>query len=225
MLRQILVDNDINSLLNDACTGKYSLKDRYLITQLACVPLSLTEHNLLKLHQLISDKGEVYRKWVLPAEYSRNKNERIIEVPEVFCQALEQYLDWYAQQQDLPVEYRHNLGTYRGFSQKAPALLNDRLTAFAMSERTVKKGINKQPTNLRTKVNTLLKKAGLDWATAKTFEDSLIIHLSKNVDHGVVADLFGYASRQVVTDKYNGNLLQLSDAINSVYSRIKVTGH
>lgn len=30
---------------------------------------------------------------------------------------------------------------------------------------------------------------------------------------------------QVVTDKYNGNLLQLSDAINSVYSRIKVTGH
>ena len=93
MLRQILVDNDINLLLNDACTGKYSLKDKYLITQLACVPLSLTEHNLLKLHQLISDKGEVYRKWVLPAAYSRNKKERIIEVPEVFCQALEHYLD------------------------------------------------------------------------------------------------------------------------------------
>jgi hypothetical protein len=35
----------------------------------------------------------------------------------------------------------------------------------------------------------------------------------------------GYASRQVVTDKYNGNLLQLSDAINSVYSRIKMTGY
>jgi len=61
-------------------------------------------------------------------------------------------------------------------------------------------------------------------ATAKTFEDSLIIHLAKNVDHSVVADLFGYASRQVVTDKYNGNLLQLSDAINRVYSKIKVTG-
>ncbi|WP_225741004.1 hypothetical protein [Pseudoalteromonas nigrifaciens] len=225
MRRQTLVDNDINSLLNDACTGKYSLKDRYLITQLACVPLSLTEHNLLKLHQLINDKGQVYRKWVLPANYSRNKSERIIEVPEIFCQALEQYLEWYEQLQDLPVEYRHNLGTYRGFSQNAPALLNDRLTAFAMSERTVKKGINKQPTNLRTKVNTLLKKAGLDWATAKTFEDSLIIHLAKNVDHGVVADLFGFASRQVVTDKYNGNLLPLSDAINGLYSRIKVTGH
>ncbi|WP_249322861.1 hypothetical protein [Pseudoalteromonas ruthenica] len=224
MLRQIFVDSDIDSLLNNACTGKFALKDKYLISQLAYVPLSLTEHNLLKLHQLINDKGEVYRKWVLPAAYSRNKKERIIEVPEVFCQALEHYLDWY-EQQDLPAEYRHNLGTYRGFSQKAPALLNDRLNEFAMSERTVKSGINKQPTNLRTKVTTLLKKAGLEWATAKTFEDSLIIHLAKNVDHGVVADLFGYASRQVVTDKYNGNLLQLSDAINSVYSRIKVTGH
>jgi integrase len=224
MLRQIFVDSDIDSLFNKACTGKFALKDKYLISQLAYVPISLTEHNLLKLHQLINDKGEVYRKWVLPAAYSRNKKERIIEVPEVFCQALERYLDWY-EQQEVPAKYRHNLGTYRGFSEYAPALLNDRLNEFAMSERTVKKGINKQPTNLRTKVNTLLKKAGLDWATAKIFEDSLIIHLAKNVDHGVVADLFGYASRQVVTDKYNGNLLQLSDAINSVYSRIKVTGY
>jgi len=225
MLRQIFTENDIDSLFNKACAGKYELKDRYLVSQLAYVPLSLTEHNLLRLHQLISDKGEVYRKWVLPAAFSRNKKVRIIEVPEVYCQALEQYLDWYEQQQDLPVEYRHNLGTHRGFSQKAPALLNDRLTVFAMSERTVKKGINKQPTNLRTKVNTLLKKAGIDWATAKTFEDSLVIHLAKNTEHGEVADLFGYSSRQVVADKYNGNLLQLSEAINNVYSRIKVTGY
>ena len=223
MLKQIFTENDIDSLLNRACAGKYELKDRYLVSQLAYVPLSLTEHNLLRLHQLISDKGEIYRKWVLPAAYSRNK-ERIIEVPEVFCQALEHYLNWY-EQQEVPVKYRHNLGTYRGFSEYAPALLNDRLNEFAMSERTVKSGINKQPTNLRTKVNTLLKKAGLDWATAKTFEDSLIIHLARNVDHGVVADLFGYASRQVVTDKYNGNLLQISEAINNVYSRIKVTGY
>ena len=180
MLRQIFVDSDIDSLLNNACTGKFALKDKYLVSQLAYVPLSLTEHNLLKLHQLINDKGEVYRKWVLPAAYSRNKKERIIEVPEVFCKALEHYLDWY-EQQEVPAQYKHNLGTYRGFSEYAPALLNDRLNEFAMSERTVKSGINKQPTNLRTKVNTLLKKAGLDWATAKTFEDSLIIHLAKNV--------------------------------------------
>lgn len=224
MLRQIFVDSDIDSLLNTACTGKFAVKDRYLIAQLTYVPLSLTEHNLLRLHQLISDKGEVYRKWVLPAAYSRSKKDRVIEVPEVFCQALETYLAWY-EQQELPPKFRHNLGTHRGFSEFAPSLLNDRLNEYAMSHRAVMSGINKQPTNLRTKVNTLLKKAGLDWATAKTFEDSLIIHLAKNVDHGVVADLFGYSTRKIVTDKYNGNLLQLSDAINSVYARIKVTGH
>lgn len=176
---------------------------------LAICHIVLTRH--LRLHQLISEKDEVYRKWVLPAAFSRNKKDRVIEVPEVFCQALEQYLDWY-ERQELPPEYKHNLNTFRGFSKNAPALLNDRLSGFAMSERSVKNGINIQPSNLRTKVNTLLKKASLDWATAKTFEDSLIIHLAKNVDHGVVADLFGYSSRQVVTDKYNGNLLQLSMA-------------
>ena len=224
MIRQIFTESDIDSLFNKACTGKYELKDRYLISQLAYVPLSLTEHNLLRLHQLMNDKGEVCRKWVLPAAYSRNKKERIIEVPEVYCESLELYLDWY-EQQDIPAKYRHSLNTYRGFSEYAPALLNDRLNEFAMSERTVKNGINKQPTNLRTKVNALLKKANLHWATAKTFEDSLIIHLAKVVDHGVVAELFGYSSRQVVTDKCNGNLLHISDAINHVYSRIKVKGY
>ena len=94
-----------------------------------------------------------------------------------------------------------------------------------MSERAVKAGINIQPTNLRTKINTLLRKAGLDWATAKSFEDSLVIHLAKNVEHGEVANLFGYSSKQVEADKYNSNLLQLSDAINNVYSRIKMTGY
>ncbi|WP_240654898.1 hypothetical protein [Pseudoalteromonas rubra] len=223
MIRQIFTDDHIRLLLTCACAGKFKIKDQYLITQLAYVPLSLTEHNQLKVHQLIDVHGHAYKKWLLPGAYSRNGKDREIEVPEVFCQSLERYLNWYVEQ-ELPKEFRHNLNTYLGLSEYAPVLLNDRLHGYSMSERVVKAGVNKQPTNLRAKVNKLLSNAGLDWATAKTFEDSLIIHLAKNVDHGVVAGLFGYNSRQMVTDKYNGNLLQLSDAINSIYSRIKANG-
>lgn len=95
----------------------------------------------------MNDKGEIYCKWALSAAYSRNKKDRVIEVPEVYCQSLEFYLDWY-EQQNIPVKFRYNLSTYRGFSEYGPALLNDRLSEFAMSERTVKSGIKKQPTNL-----------------------------------------------------------------------------
>lgn len=224
MLKQIFTTDDIDSLLNTACVGKNELKDRFLISQLAYVPLSLVEHNHLKIHNILNERGEVCSKWVLPAAYSRNNEDRTIEVPEVYCEALELYLDWYLMQ-DLPCEYRHNLNTFRGLSERAPVLLNDRFTEYAMSERVMKKGVNKQPISLRTKVNKLLDRAGLDWATAKTFENSLIIHLARDVDHGVVAELFGFKSRKIVTDKVNGCLLQLSDAINSVYSRIKVKGH
>lgn len=49
-----------------------------------------------------------------------------------------------------------------------------------MSEWVVKNGINKQPTNLRNKVNILLNGAGLEWTTPKTFFDSLIINLARN---------------------------------------------
>ena len=224
-LFQTFVDEDIQALFDSACYGKYEVKDRYLVTQLTYLTLSLTEHNQLKLHNVINEHGHVYRKWTIPAAYTRNNVERVIEAPEIYCQALEEYLEWYVKQ-PIPGDYRHNLNTYLGFNEKAPVLLNDRLHEFAMSERTVKNGINKQPTNLRTKVNKLLDKAGLSWATPKTFYDSLIVNLARNnADIGQIVDAFGLSSRQVVLDKVNGSLLGLSDAINQVYSRIKVTGH
>ncbi|GHF78088.1 hypothetical protein [Thalassotalea marina] len=174
---------------------------------------------------MINEHGQVYRKWTIPAAYTRNNVERVIEAPEIYCQALEKYLEWYVKQ-PIPDEYRHNRNTHLGINEEAPVLLNDRLYKFAMSERKVKDGINKQPTNLRTKVNKLLAKASLDWTTPKTFYDSLIVNLARNnADIGQIVDAFGLSSRQVVLDKVNGSLLGLSDAINQVYSRIKVTGH
>mgnify|MGYP003385314272 CR=1 FL=1 len=223
-LFQTFVDNDIQSLFDNACYGKFEIKDRYLITQLTYLTLSLTEHNQLKIQNVINEHGQVYKKWVLPAAYTKNNSERVIEVPEAYCLALEKYLKWYVVQ-DIP-EYRHNLNTYLGFNEKAPLLLNDRLSEFAMSERPVKNGINKQPTNLRTKVNKLLEKADLSWATPKTFYDSLIVNLERNnADVGQIVDAFGLSSRQVVLDKVNGSISGLSDAINQVYSKVKVTGH
>lgn len=224
-LFQTFTDDDINSLLMQSCYGKFELKDKHLVMQLAFLTLSLTEHNLLKVHDVINEKGEVYKKWDLPSAYSRNNQERIIEMPEVLCLSIETYLDWYVNQ-ELPSEYRHNLNTYRGLSQNAPLLLNDRLKGYAMNERTVKNGVNYQATNLSNKVKGLLNNAGLSWATPKTFSDSLIVNLGRNnVDVGQITKAFGFQSRQVVLDKINGNLLSLSDAINHCYSRIKTTGH
>ena len=224
-LTRVFVDEDIQAIYDKSCHGKFELKDRFLISQLTYLTLSLTEHNLLKLHDVINEHGEVYRKFVLPAAYTRNNTERIIEVPEVHCLALEKYLKWYVEQ-PIPDKYRHSLNTHLGFNDKAPVLLNDRLEEFAMSERKVKGGINKQPTNLRSKVNKLLVKAGLAWATPKTFYDSLIVSLARtNADINQIVDAFGLSSRQVVLDKVNGSLISISEAINQVYARIKVTGH
>jgi len=224
-LSQIFIDDDIQNLFDKSCHGKYELKDKYLISQLSYLTLNLTEHNLLKVHDLINERGEVYKKWVLPAAYSRNNEERTIEMSEAFCSSVDHYLEWYVKQ-PIQGEYRHTLNTYRGLSHKAPMLLNDRLSAYSMSEREVKRGLSYQPTNLNNKIKGMLKGAALDWATAKTFSDSLIVNLARNnADINQITKAFGFKSRQVVLDKVNGNLLNLSDALNDVYSRIKVTGH
>ncbi len=146
-------------------------------------------------------------------------------MPEVFFSSVDEYLEWYVKQPILG-EFRHSLNTYRGLSRKAPMLLNDRLNGYAMNEREIKSGLSYQPTNLNNKVKGMLKKADLDWATTKTFSDSLIVNLARNgADVNQIMKAFGYKSRQVVLDKINGNLLNLSDTINRCYSRIKVTGH
>lgn len=224
MLIQIFNDNDIAAIYKKGCFGASKVKDSYLVSQLSNLTLTLIEHNFLKVHDVINERGEVYRKWVLPASYSRNNKERVIESPESYIEALEGYLNWYVEQ-DIPSEYRHNLNTYRGLSDQAPLLLNDKLQAYAMSKREVNKGVSYQPTNLRNKVKTLLSKAGLDWATAKTFEDSLAIKLAGSVKHNSVAKAFGYSSKQTVTDKFNSNLETLEQALNKIYSGVKVTGY
>jgi hypothetical protein len=224
-LSQIFTDNDIQALFDTACYGKYELKDRYLISQLTFLTLSLSEHNLIKVHDLINERGEVYKKWVLPAAFSRNNEDRVIEMPEALCLSVEHYLEWYVKQ-PIPGEFRHTLNTYRGLSYKAPMLLNDRLKGYSMNEREVKGGLSYQPTNLNNKVKTLLKGAALDWATAKTFSDSLVVNLHRNNSEiNQIMKAFGFKSRQTILDKVNGNLLNLSEAINHCYSRIKVTGH
>ncbi len=60
-LSQIFIYDDIQALLKQSCHGKYELKDRYLISQLTFLTLSLSEHNLLKVHDLINERGEVYK--------------------------------------------------------------------------------------------------------------------------------------------------------------------
>jgi hypothetical protein len=224
-LKQPFTRDDINALLNVSCVGKHELKDQYLIMQLSQLTLSMTEHNLIKVHDLINEKGEIYSKFVIPAVYTRNAKERIIEIPERLAASLEVYLAWYIKQ-DIPSEYKHNLNTYRGFSNNAPILLNDYLRRFAMGENHARKGTGLQPTALRSKVTKLLKLSALDWATPRTFENSLVINLAhKNVSVGAIKKAFGYSTNEVVKDKINGNILTLSDALNKIYSGIKVTGH
>lgn len=224
VLIQVFKDKDIAAIYKNSCYGASKVKDSYLVSQLTSLTLTLLEHNFLKWHDVINERGIPYRKWALPASYSRNNKERVIESPESYIEVLERYLEWYVNQ-NLPSKYRHNLNTYRGLSDQAPLLLNDQLSAYAMNKREVSNGISYQPTNLRNKVKTLLNKAGLDWATAKTFEDSLVIKLASSVDHNSVKKAFGYSSKQVVTDKFNGNLETLEEALNKIYSGIKVTGH
>jgi hypothetical protein len=224
-LKQPFTDSDINALLNTACIGKHELKDQYIVMQLSQLTLSMTEHNLLKVHDLINEKGEICSNLGVPAAYTRNNKERPVNIPERLALLLEEYLQWYIKQ-DIPSEYKHNLNTYRGFSDEAPILLNDYLKEFAMGKNNARKGSGKQPTSLRSKVTKLLRLAALEWATPKTFENSLVINLAdKRVTVSAIKKAFGYSSNDVVTDKINGNINTLSEALNKIYSGIKVTGH
>ncbi|GAA5141089.1 hypothetical protein GCM10025767_27990 [Thalassotalea piscium] len=221
----MFTDKDICQLIDVNSYGKHKVKNEYLINQLMYLALSLTEHNLLKVHDLINEKGEVYRKFAIPKEYTKHLEERVIELPEKFILSVEKYLEWYVKQ-DIPSEYRHNLHTYRGLSEDAPMLLNDEFKEYKLTKNKSPNGARLQPNNLRNKVKSLLSKAGLEWATFSTFSDSLIIYLHKN--NAPVQDIikaFAFRGRETVLNRINGNVVTLGEAINKVYERVPVTGY
>ena len=224
-LFQVFTDDDICHLLKANGYGKHKVKNEYLIHQLSFLPLSLSEHNQMMVHDFINKHGEVYRKFTIPAVYTKHNKERVLELPEHFCITVENYLKWYVKQ-DIPNEYRHKSHTYLGLSKKAPMLLNNEFKAYKMTENKTDKGAEYQPNNLRSKIKSLLNKAGYEWATFKTFTDSLIVNLHRNnADVKQIVEMFEFRSRETVLNRINGNVLTLSDALNKVYSRIKVTGH
>lgn len=59
-------------------------------------------------------------------------------------------------------------------------LLNNELKAYKMTKNKTSQGAEYQPNNLRSKITSLLKKAGYECATFKTFTDSLIVNLHRN---------------------------------------------
>lgn len=229
-LFHVFTDDNIRQLIEVNSYGKHSVKNEYLINQLSFVPLSLLEHNSLKVHDLINEKGVAYRKFAVPFEYGTrtpkpDEQERVIELPERFSNDVEKYLNWYVMQ-DIPSEYRHNKNSYKGLSSLAPMLLNDEFKAYKLTEAKTPKGIKLQPNNLRNKVRALLNNAGLEWATFSTFSDSLIIHLHHNkVAPKELIQLFNYRSRETVLSRIDGNIITLGEAINKVYARVPVTGH
>lgn len=225
-LFQVFTDDDICHLLEANGYGKHKIKNEYLIYQLSFLPLSLSEHNQMMVHDFINKHGDVYKEFVIPAAYTKHNKARVIELPDRFCDAVEIYLDWYVSNEDIPSDYRQKSHTFRGLSDEAPMLLNNESNIYARTKNKTATGAEYQPNNLRSKVKSLLNKAGFDWATFKTFTDSLIVNLHRNnADINQIDEMFEFRSRETVLNRINGNVLTLSDALNEVYSRIKVTGH
>jgi hypothetical protein len=224
-LFHIFSDSHLNQLIDVNNNGKHKVKNEYLINQLAYLPLSLIEHNQLKVWDLINSNGQVCSKIVVPLEYSKHDEERVIELPEKFCISVENYLNWYSEQK-IPTEYKQDLNSYRGFSSEAPMLLNDQFNAYALSTTKTSTGVRTQASNLRNKVRKLLDNAGFEWATFSTFSDSLIVYIHQNgCEINQIVKMFNFRSRETVLSRISGNIVTLGDALNKVYSRVNTVGY
>lgn len=109
---QVFTDDDICHLLKANGYGKHKVKNEYLIF----LPLSLSEHNQMMVHDFINKHDEVYRNFTIPEVYTKHKKKRVLELPENFCITVENYLRWFVNQ-DMSREYIYKSNTYLGLSK------------------------------------------------------------------------------------------------------------
>jgi hypothetical protein len=144
-----LEPEDIKELAKKHLNGKFNVRDAALIAFAGMSYLNLLDLSLIRVKDLISESGKVYKQTILPAEFNPYDKQKVLIIPNssLLLQLLEGVIAW-RQEEKLGLS---NLGTYCGLNPDSRFFLDNNGDEFYLTAR-VKGGkdiAKMQPTKLR----------------------------------------------------------------------------
>tara|TARA_B110000211_G_scaffold162671_2_gene183835 strand:+ start:10361 stop:11029 length:669 start_codon:yes stop_codon:yes gene_type:complete len=213
-------EKDIQKLIDTNNTPKFGPRNTALIFGLSYWGLERKEVCQLPLSAVMSESGQWYKSWFIPAEYSYNGEERELHTADHVVPVLDEYIGWLKQKG----VGTSNLHTYRKLNPEMKLFVNDRLTPFELTERSTKKkdgSVSYQTRSLDDKLKSFIKNSGIEGATVGTFRDSWIkMMYEAGCGYNDLKAVSGIKTKSTLDAKIRPLERELEKVFNSVFSRI-----
>ena len=211
---------DIAKLVKRHNSGDFGLRNSVAIYGAGVWGLTASELSRVTISDVLSQNGEIIKRWQLPEERAFNSVARIIyTINETHIQLLSDYIDWLIEKK----LYLSSCGEHRGLNPDARLLVNDQLKEFGFTGRTANsEKSNEQPSGLNSFFKRLIDRSEMKGLITYTdFRKSMIINLKragiKNKEIMVATGIKDYNSvRKIVAT----DVIHLEDAIQGIYSRV-----
>ena len=172
--KPIYIDNDeIKQLANKHLKGKFNVRDSALVAFSGMSYLTLLDLSLVRVKDLISESGMIYKQTCLPAIFNPNAKEKVLIIPNksYLFEAVEKVIEW----RKLNSFGLSSLGTYSGLNPESKFFLDNEGNEFSVAPRS--KGNTEiarmQPTKLRRHYNKFLLPVGV---TAQGLNRSFLLN-------------------------------------------------
>ncbi|TNC79219.1 MAG: hypothetical protein C9356_20340 [Oleiphilus sp.] len=141
--------NQVKDLVQKHRNSPFCVRDAALIGFSGLAYLSLVDLSLIRVKDVVSESGQIYKQTVIPREYNPNGKEKLLVIPNksLLLELTEELIEW-RKSRNFGVS---NLGTYCGLNPESKLFVRDDGESFELSPRVkgVKDTVNMQPAMLR----------------------------------------------------------------------------
>lgn len=226
-LERIFDVDDVNHLLEQNAAPPYGSRNAALIMGGVYWGLTPLELSQITVEDVIAPNGEFYRVWVLPHEFSFNKESREVHTEDHILQFFERYVDFRIEQN----WKLSNLNSHRGIDPKSKFFLNDKSEDYALTKRKSKPGeenkpASYQPRSMNEQLKRMIARTSLYGATPASFRDSFVKGLYDNgAGWSDLMKVTGIKQKRTLEKKVRPHERELESVLKGLFSRVKMPEH
>jgi len=211
-------EHDVQTLLDNNSAPPMGRRNAALIMGGVYWGLTLYELSVIDVKDVLSESGELYRIWTLPAHHSYNGDARE-------CRTESRVGPFFEGWVKLRIKNKwglSNLGSYQGLDPNSKFFLNDRGEPYKLSER--KKGSGQyQPQAMAEQFKRMIAKTNLQGATPSSFRDSFIKAMYEHGCHiNDLKKITGIKQKRTLDNKIKPQEAELEDVYRSLFGRVKL---
>ncbi len=217
-VEKLFTEQELQLLLDMNSKPPHGQRSCALIMGAVYWGLTPSELSLLQLQHVMSQSGEFYRIWTLPASVAYNGEARELRTEDHVLPFFEAYMD---KRMELKL-HLSNKAWYRHSDPESHFFLNDRGDSFKLSPR--KKGSSDyQPVSMNSKLKQLIANTSIQGAKPSTFRDTFIKNMYEaGCGYKELMAVSGIKGKETLDRKIRPHEREIEEVFKTIYGRVKV---